>query len=332
MFRARILTILYPLVSLAACSSSSTTPPAATSTGTPHHDAGATVADSGHVAPYPAPEPDTCITDVTPGVQQPTCEGLKFNLSVPESCLTAPCGLITDVHGYVMTGDLQDAHSNMQKLGGAKGYIVLQPWAPGMGLTASWSAKNDDAVFALMQHVINVWHVDPKRVHFDGYSMGGWMTWRFVCKHSDILASAAPLAAGAQAGGGSCAFAGAEMPARQIPILYTHGRQDGLVKFTTAIPQRDAVLAAWYPGAQPKIVQQASDYEWDRYTSADGTVFEFLQHDWAVVTPIVFGGSDIKGHCFPGVGGTGKIFGCGVDTAVKWPETVVQFFVDHPMK
>lgn len=168
-------------------------------------------------APYPPPAPDDCITDVTPGSQQLTCEGLTFDLTVPESCLTQACGLITDVHGFGMNSVLMNTHSRMQEIAGPKGYIVLQPSAPGMILQSSWSADNDDQVFALMQRVMNVWHVDRKRIHFDGYSMGGWMTWRFICKHADIIASAAPIAAGLQANG-SCPFTGADMPSREVPI------------------------------------------------------------------------------------------------------------------
>ncbi|HVU04223.1 MAG TPA: hypothetical protein VHE30_20840 [Polyangiaceae bacterium] len=321
----------FSLLSLVACSSKDDAKPGtAPSNGTP--DAGNPGTDSGGGA-YPAPAPDSCITDVTPGKQSLECEGLKFELNVPETCLTAPCGFIVDVHGFGMTGPVEISHTKMPELAGAKGYIVIEPSAPapaGGGLPA-WAPANDDQVFAIMNHVIDVWHVDAKRIHFDGYSMGGWMTWRFVCKHSDILASAAPISAGSQPPGGSCAFTGDEMPAREIPILYTHGRTDGLVPYSTAETERDAVIAAWGFGA-PESVEGGSDYQWDRYTNDNGTVFEFVQHDWK--TSFSFP-TKLNGHCFPAKPGflTADAFlACDATSKFNWSERVLDFFVAHPMK
>ncbi|GIS33212.1 MAG: hypothetical protein Ct9H90mP4_11260 [Gammaproteobacteria bacterium] len=36
-----------------------------------------------------------------------------------------------------------------------------------------------------------------ERIHITGFSQGGYMSWRFICKYSDVLASAGPLAYGA---------------------------------------------------------------------------------------------------------------------------------------
>ena len=255
-----------------------------------------------------------------------TCGGLKFNLSVPDDCLTQPCGLIADVHGFGMNAQIMEVHTKMAEIATAKGYIVMQPSAPGTAGTASWSASNDAQVWAILQSVMNVWHTDPKRFHFDGYSQGGWMTWRFICNHADMLASAAPIAAGAGATGNSCGFNDAEMPAREIPILHTHGRQDGLVDFSTTITERDALLAAWKMGDPTTIAgAPGTDYQWDRYTNANGTVYEFAQHDWTC--DFVLAGRPIKGHCFPG---SGDFLGCGATNPYIWAEKVLQFFIDHP--
>jgi poly(3-hydroxybutyrate) depolymerase len=298
-------------------------------------------------AAFPAPEPDDCFMTGDAGLKTHHCEGLDFEISVPDECLTHACGFITEVHGFGMNAALMNGHTHMRELGAAKGYIVMQPSAPGAVLASAWSPSNDAQVFAIMQRVMRVWHVDPRRVHFDGYSMGGWMTWRFVCAHSDLLASAAPIAAGL-AMGTSCPFdaSGAVpagqpgIPSQQIPILYTHGKNDGLVNFSQAMTERDAVVAAWYPGVQPKVVAQAFDYEWDRYENSEGNVFEFVQHDWECGFVLPLGGNQIplKGHCFPG---SNQFLGCGrantkVDGGVEYPfnwmETVLQFFIDHPKK
>jgi poly(3-hydroxybutyrate) depolymerase len=281
---------------------------------------------TGGAAPYPAPVPDDCIQQVTPGAQTLACDGLTFELSVPEACLSAPCGLIVDTHGYGMIANLQDLHTKLRELGNAAGYIVVNPSAPGEVLATSWKTENDAQVYAFMQRVIAAWHVDPKRIHFTGYSQGGWMTWRFACKHADLIASVAPLSAGTTTPGGeSCTFAGDQLPARKLPILFAHGTTDGLVDFSTAVAQRDTVLAAWQLDA-PETVASGPDYEWTRRTGADGAIFEFIQHDWE--TAFNLGATPLKGHCFPG---SGEFLGCGADTAFNWGQTVLKFFQDHPM-
>lgn len=289
-------------------------------------------ADSGKTGPYPEPAPDDCITDVTSGHQSLNCEGLAWELTVPESCLTSACGLIMDVHGFGMNATLEALHSKLDTIAPDKGFIVAQPSAPGALLSSAWTAANDDQVYAIMQRIIAVWHVDLKRVHFDGYSMGGWMTWRFVCKHADLLASAAPLSAGADGGSGSCAFSGDEMPSRELPIFYTHGTTDGLVNFATATKRRDQLVSVWSMD-QSETVAEASDYKWTRYKNANGTIFEFIQHDWECGFKL--GALALKGHCFPGVGKDNEFLGCestGMDNAFNWGEEVLKFFIAHPKK
>jgi dienelactone hydrolase len=276
--------------------------------------------------PYPPPAADDCITSVEPGHQTLTCDGLSFELTVPPVCLDRACGLIFDVHGFGMNGALMEIHSKLSVLAEGPGYIVVQPSAPGAVLASSWNPTHDAQVFAIMQRVMNVWHVDRKRIHFDGYSQGGWMTWRFICAHSDILASAAPIAAGSGMGT-SCAFSASERPARELPIFYTHGTTDGLVSFATAVTQRDALIAAW--GMQEKeVVMSGADHRWTRYQNAKGTVFEFAQHDWQCGFKL--GERALAGHCFPG---SADFLGCGATNPnpFNWGEAVLDFFIRHPM-
>jgi poly(3-hydroxybutyrate) depolymerase len=273
--------------------------------------------------PYPAPAPDDCITSVEPGHQTLTCEGLSFELTVPAVCLERACGLIVDVHGFGMNGTLMELHTKLSVLAEAPGYIVVQPSAPGAVLASSWNPAHDAQVFAIMQRVMSVWHVDRKRIHFDGYSQGGWMTWRFICAHSDLIASAAPIAAGS--GGQSCAFDASNRPAREMPIFYTHGTTDGLVNFSGATAQRDALIAGW--GMQEKeVLMSGADHRWTRYENANGTVFEFAQHDWECSFSL--GATALRGHCFPG---SGDFLGCGATNPWNWGAAVLDFFIRHPL-
>jgi len=134
--------------------------------------------------------------------------------------------------------------------------------------------------------------LDRNRVHIGGFSQGGWMTWRFVCDNSDLIASAAPIGAGATypdeetVPGISCDFNAEGFPTEQVDILYMHGRSDPDVPFETAIEQRDLVVAAW-DIVETEILVDEPDYRWTRWTSPEGTVFEFLEHDCGVYVSAV---------------------------------------------
>lgn len=278
-------------------------------------------------APFTPPTPDECLTEAKAGSEpQPLeCDGLRFVVTVPDKCLTSACGLIVDVHGFAMDANLMDLHTRFRTIATAAGYIVLQPSAPGEFLTGSWSAANDEQVMKLIDHVRNVWHPDEKRIHFGGYSQGGFMTWRFLCNHADLIASAAPIAAGAGGlGGSSCEFTGDRMPSRQLPVFYTHGTTDGLVSYTGATSIMAAITSAWGL-TEKEVVGSGPDYEWKRFETSDGEVFEFAHHDWE--TAFKLGTIALRGHCFPG---SKEVVGCGEDNAFNWGEEVLKFYIAHP--
>jgi polyhydroxybutyrate depolymerase len=278
---------------------------------------------------FATPEPTGCIDDVRAGAHRYTCDGLVYDARVPSTCLKEPCGLIFDVHGFSMSGEMEEANTNLADLGEEHGYVVFQPNAAGTPPIASWMpATDDDKVFAVLKLAMEVWHIDPDRVHFTGFSQGGAMTWRMLCKHADVFASVAP---GAEA---AC-FHDADVPSREVPILYLHGTADALVSFSgVAAPQRDRVVAAWNMDAGETIAGDEA-YTRTRHTSAEGTVFELLQHDYqAKEGPCLI--VVLGGHCFPGStdpgGATGQAcsFACVGDNAFHWGEEVMAFFRTHP--
>jgi len=280
-------------------------------------------------APIPPPVADDCITDVSAKPDHVfACSALKWNVSVPAACLTNACGLIFDVHGFSMSGKMEDANTHLTTLGAQHGFIVVNPNAEPAPPLSSWTAASDDPkVFDFLQRTVKAFHVDQKRIHFTGFSQGGDMTWRFICDHSDVIASAAPAAFGQSAQ--ELCFSKGKAPARDVPILYMHGTKDTLVPFSSAQAARDAVISA-YSATKSTTVSSDGMHLWDRYVGVKGTVFEFLQHDYtgAVLT---------QGHCFPGSddpsGQPGQVFSfkCNQASPFKWGEAVMQFFLTHPM-
>jgi dienelactone hydrolase len=286
--------------------------------------------DGDDTGDFPEPVPDDCITDVSAGHHAFLCDGLTYDVEVPDACLEMACGMIFDVHGYTMSAQMQDANTGLRALGQEHGYIVVQPNAEPDPPGASWNGEVDDPkVFDFMQRVAAAWHVDAARWHFTGFSQGGFMSWRFICAHADVLASVAPGAAcGDSFAFGDCSFMGEDVPSEPLDILYMHGTSDALINFSCAAPRRDAVVAHFGLGDE-EVVAEGEKYRWTRHESDDVT-FEFVQHDYVADSFI------LSGHCYPGShdesGAPGQLFSyaCLEPTEFAWGESVMQFFMDHP--
>jgi poly(3-hydroxybutyrate) depolymerase len=275
------------------------------------------------------PMAEGCITSVSAGHHLFTCDGVAYDVEVSAACAMGGCGLIVDVHGATMTAEVEDRNTNLRMLGAARGYVVVQPTAPGMNaLGTTWDpAADDPKVLAFIGLAMRVYRIDVDRVHMTGFSQGGFMSWRMLCDHADLFASVAPAAAC-----GSlfphCAFSGSERPSREIPVLYIHGTGDNIVSGCYG-EMRDAVVSGWSMSPSA-TVSMDGDHTWTRYTSASGNVFEYIEHDYEAYSTI------LGGHCMPGSPdiGTSRFgvsgFGCDATSPFDWGETVIAFFEAHP--
>jgi dienelactone hydrolase len=297
---------------------------------------------AGETGGFVPPAPVGCVTAVGSGHHVFPCQGLEFDVEVPEACATAPCGLILDIHGLTMNAKQEDNNTDMRALGGQYGYIVVQPSAKDPPPLAKWTTWEDDVkVMAFATDAFAAWHTDPDRFHVMGFSQGGFMTWRLLCKHSDIIASAA--AAGSCAGYGidlpyvgslsevGCSFTGTDLPANEIPVLQMHGTLDVIIPYFCGDALRKAVIAAWSL-AETATLSSDDHHWWKRYTSPSGNVYEFISHDYRSKS-FVF-----QGHCIPGSadldgGEPGQVlggFGCKDASPFVWGESAMQFFIAHP--
>jgi predicted esterase len=292
------------------------------------------------VVPVPPPVAQGCVDVVDPGQHSFICNDLEFITSVPEQCVSEQCGLIIDVHGGTMSADMEDKNTEMRARGREHGYVVIQPNA-NLGL---FDPENDDPiVFGFANTVIDVFHLDRDRIHMMGFSQGGYMTWRFVCAHTDWLASAAPAAAAGEANISlevGCTFTGDDVPDGEIDLLYMHGHRDALVDYANAEVLRDAVIAR-YGASQSEVVASGTGYTRTRYSNAAGTSFEFIDHDYASDSAVGLPplGIAIEGHCYPGSSDLEATlpdqlmpFGCQPPTAFTWSEEVMRFFQKHPKR
>lgn len=278
---------------------------------------------------------DPCLPDASPGHHVVTCEGLTVDVEIPASCPQAGCGLILEIHGLFMNADVMDANTNLRALGRARGYVVVQPTAPSGRLPQgpAWLDADDDAVWAVLEHVRAATRPDAQKIHVTGFSQGGFMTWRLLCKHSDVLASAAPGAAGSgycPAGSlnGSCDFG--KLAPKPLSVLFVAGLYDSLVPLACARAERDAAIAAWSLGA-PQSVAGDATFTRVRYPGTT-TALEVIEH--AYTTDPASALASNAGHCVPGANAmTGTVWDalkCKPPNSFVWGDEVMAFFVAHP--
>ena len=258
-----------------------------------------------------------CIDDVSATDNREfSCNGITFDISVPAECIEGGCPLIFDVHGWTMSATSEDTNTNLAEIGRENGYIVVQPNANLVEEVPSWSRDDYPAIFEFMKQTIEVFDVDEDRVHFTGFSQGGAMTWHFICEHSDVIASAAPISAG----GAECFGEGKSNP--DVPILYCHGTDDTLVAFETAEATVARITEGLGNSVPPEVLSFDSNYTWTRYTNDSGQLFEFIEHDYTGL---------VGGHCFPGTyEEPGGLYGCSDPAAFRWGDEVMDFFIAHP--
>ncbi len=289
-----------------------------------------------------------CITDVSAsGRHAFQCDGVLFKVLLTQECIDRPCGLIVDVHGWLSSPDEQEGRSNLARIAEEYGgYIVIQPGE--LSAPSSWNPDiHYEIVFEFMQQAMEAFAVDSDRVHFTGFSQGGQMTWKFICDHSDIIASAAPISAPE-----IYCFLNGSGPVRKLPILYISGTADILVRYYHSgnpLSVVDSVVRVMYDyglssvdskayqfsGTGDIVVDEAGrigvavdgvdfavvdgsqqgGYLWTRYTGADGVPFDHLRHT--------------NGHVYPD-NPDSLIFPEDPSVWFSVGEAILQFFIDHP--
>lgn len=271
-----------------------------------------------------------CAIPTAAGHHSVKCQGLVFDLHIPKTCEKSACGLVIDVHGATMDAAMQDLNTGMRALGDQHGYVVIQPNAMPPPPTSAWITADDQVVLSFTQAAIAALAIDSKRVHFTGFSQGGWMGWRFICKQPGLFASVAIGAACSSYGGEGCSFEGEQLPPAQLPILYMHGTLDVLQPWYCAQSQRSAMIKAWSL-LETAVVSKDAQHTWQRYATAKGIAVEFIQHDYSALS------LSLGGHCYPGSpdllpSKLGQImgFGCSGKTAFHWGEAAMGFFLAHP--
>jgi predicted peptidase len=101
--------------------------------------------------------------------------------------------------------------------------IVIAPDCP----TRSWTDPvAEQAVLALIEHMLKSYSIDKRRILVAGFSLGGRGTWFMSSRHADLFTAAIPMAAST-----------GDDPIDQlatIPTYVIHSRADDVVPFAPA--------------------------------------------------------------------------------------------------
>ncbi len=282
------------------------------------------------------PVPSGCITDVSTGDHTYTCNSLKVDARIPAQCQAPGCGVILVLHGDTGNGLLMDAHIKMRDLGQQNGYIVVAPTGPPYGggqPGSTWNSAIDADLVAITNQFADVFRADRKKIHVTGFSRGGFVTWRLLCDHSDLFASAAPAGAGngTDFGEPTCFDSTSHAPSRKIPIVFLMGRTDVSVTYSRMMQIRDGAIAS-YAATGPSVLVNEPEYTHNRWTGG-GSVVETFDHAYENYSTSDF--ASAKGHCI--VGSTTDPLApqyaipCQLPTKFVWGEEVMKFFMAHPM-
>jgi len=289
--------------------------------GMPNADGGGAPPED--LAPIDPPVAGGCIDDVSPGDHTYTCGGIQFLTMVNEQCTQRSCGLILDVHGATMSGEVMRMNNRLQDLAPPMGYIPVQPTEP----SGSWDFVNDTKVLAdFIEHMIDVFHVNTRRIHVTGFSMGSGVTFWFLCNRPDLVASTGPVTGSSadqvtlDGTSMSCIDALDADWQPRVPILFMSGTMDGALTIDAARARTDGIVSRLGLTGGDQI---DGDSTWRRkhWTGDGGMVFDFIEHDYSGV---------VGGHCIPGPT-PDLIYGCtSGNVTLDWGKTVLQWFVDHP--
>ncbi len=163
---------------------------------------------------------------------------------------TAERPLLVILHGYSVTGPVQEAYLEVNALVNSAGIFVIAP----NGLIDSqgehfWNATDaccnfdgnpvDDVAYikGLIADIRHDYKIDPKRIFVWGHSNGAFMTQRMACEDSTELAAVVSLAGAQWQDATKCT------PADKVSVLDIHGDAD-----TTIAYGGGAIVGNTYPG------------------------------------------------------------------------------------
>lgn len=161
--------------------------------------------------------------------------------------------LVLALHGYTQSATALEGWTRLNDLATSGGFEVVYPqgyqnsWNAGICCGQAQAEKLDDVGFikALIDHLISLGGIDPKRVFATGLSNGALMSYRLACELSGSIAGIASVSGTMGVSESSC------HPDLPVSVLEMHGTADDLVPYDGGdtgfgyFPASKVVIAEW---------------------------------------------------------------------------------------
>jgi polyhydroxybutyrate depolymerase len=176
-----------------------------------------------------------------------------FRLHLPGDRPGTLMPMVLALHGAGASGAAMRELTGFDALADREGFATLYPdgtpaataettgrltWNAGFCCGAAVQQRIDDVGFlaALLDKVEREYGIDPNRVYVTGFSNGGMMAYRLAAEHPERIAALAVIS-GAIGGTGRDGTSPYRIPApaRPVPVMIVHGRQDPNVLFDGGI-------------------------------------------------------------------------------------------------
>ena len=177
----------------------------------------------------------------------------------PKPTRADPAPLVILLHGYGVTGEVQDAYLKLTPAANAAGMITVHPdgtpnalgkryWNATDACCAGPASKVDDSAYidAIIHEAKARYAIDPKRVYLVGHSNGGFMSHRMACDHADEVAAIVSIAGATWDDASRC------RPSEPVSVVEVHGRSD-----TTILFDGNRIAGRTYPGAEQTVATWA---------------------------------------------------------------------------
>src|SRR5512133_4356530 len=135
------------------------------------------------------------IANRTNGSLSVASETRRYLLYVPDSYdPSTPTPLVISIHSLAAWPAQMAQTSRWNDLADEQGFLVVYPMGTGFPLT--WRASDAPGlaqevafISGLIDHLEGEYHLDPKRIYVNGYSLGGGLSFALSCELSERIAA-----------------------------------------------------------------------------------------------------------------------------------------------
>lgn len=165
--------------------------------------------------------------------------------------------LLISCHGMNQDANYQKGMLQIESVADTAKFLTVFP----QGIGNSWDLGGNrdlNFVLALIDKMVDQYHIDRNRVYLSGFSMGGMFTYHAINRIADKIAAFAPIS-GYPMGGASY------NASRPVPIIHTHGTGDDVCTYSP-VP---GIIAGWvkFNNCPSTPIEEVSPYRGARHAT-----------------------------------------------------------------